>query len=99
MLLLPFARVLHCWEVRKGGQYTSGVVQYINIELAVGSVSPSLDRSCSVGWGCAPLQEQLQELLGMEKPRKPNLVPQWAAEERLGIFRPLDDGWLQVPGA
>lgn len=58
MLLLPFARVLHCWEVRKGGEYTSGVVKYINTELAVGSVTPSLGKSCSAGWVCAPLQQQ-----------------------------------------
>lgn len=101
MLLLPFARVLHCREVRKDGQYTSVVVKYITIDLAVGSVTPSLGKSCSAGWVCAPLQEQLQELLGMEKPRQPSLVPLWAApepRERLGVFRPLD-GWLQIPGA
>lgn len=33
-------------------------VKYINIELAVGSVTPSMGKSCSAGWVCAPLQQQ-----------------------------------------
>lgn len=91
MLPLPFARVLHCWEVRKGGEYTS-VLKYINTELAVGSVTPAWARAVVLG-GCThpPRNKQLQELLGMEKPRQPNLVPQWAASEpggKIGFMTP-----------
>lgn len=98
-----FARVLHCWEVRKGGEYMSGVVKYINIELVVGSVIPSLGKSCSAGWVFAPLQEQTAPGAtgDGEIPGNPTWFPSGQHQrlgERLGIFRPLD-GWLQVPSA